>query len=171
MKTLFLLRHARAENAATGLSDLDRALSERGKEEAQTIGTLLKQENVKLDFVLCSTAKRARETAELVLAAAELAASVRYDERIYEASPFQLLEVISEIEADASVALVVGHNPGIAELLELITDRAEPMATCTLAKIDLDAREWSRIREIKATLDWIVKPEPAAARPLGRDLE
>ena len=171
MKTLFLLRHASAENATTGLSDHDRALNGRGKQDAQAIGTFLKKQNLTFDFVLCSTALRARETADLVLAAADLIVSVRYDRRIYEASPLGLLQVISEINADASAVIVVGHNPGIAELLQSITDRAKPMATGTLAKIDLDAREWGRIRESKATLDWVVKPEQAAARPLGRNLE
>ena len=162
MKTLFLLRHAKAENAALGLTDLNRALNSRGRNEAQAIGTFLKKQNQKFDLVLCSTAVRARETTELVLAAAELAANVRYDQRIYEAGPRRLLEVISEIEEDLSVVLLVGHNPGMEELLQVLTDRVEQLATGTLAKIDLAAAEWSKAREGSGTLDLIVKPQALA---------
>ena len=162
MKTLFLLRHAKAENAAPGLTDLNRALNSRGRNEAQAIGTFLKKQNIKFDRVLCSPAVRARETTELVLQSAELAANVRYDQRIYEAGPRRLLEVISEIEEDLSVVLLVGHNPGMEELLQLLTGSLEQLATGTLAKIDLAAAEWSKVREGKASLDWIVKPKELA---------
>ena len=166
MKTLFLLRHAKAENPAPGSTDLNRALNERGRREAQAVGTFIKKQNLRFDLVLCSTAVRARETAELVLAAAELAAKVRYDGRIYEAGPPRLREVTAEIEAHTSTVLLVGHNPGMEELLQLLTDRVERMATGTLAKIDLAADEWSKITEDNANLcnlDWIVKPKELAA--------
>lgn len=158
MKTLFLLRHAKAENPTTGLADLDRALNGRGRNEAQAIGTLLKKQDQKFDLVLCSTAARARQTTELVLAAAELAANVRYDGRIYEAGPLRLLEVISEIEEDPSTVLLVGHNPAMEELLKILTGSLEQMATGTMAKIELSV-EWSQALEGKGTLDLIVKPQ------------
>lgn len=159
MKTIFLLRHAKAENPEPGSTDLNRVLNERGKKEAQAIGAFIKKQNLEFDVVLCSPAARARETVELVLAAAEVAANVRYDERIYEAGPLQLLEVISEIEDHRSVVFLVGHNPGIEELLQLLTDHSEQMATGTLTKIALHASEWSKVMEDKGILSWIVKPK------------
>ncbi|MGH9929389.1 MAG: SixA phosphatase family protein, partial [Pyrinomonadaceae bacterium] len=89
----------------------------------------------------------------------------RYDQRIYEAGPLQLLEAISEIEDHTSAVLMVGHNPGMEELLQLLTDRVEQMAPGTLAKINLAADEWSKIKEDNAnlcSLDWIVKPKELA---------
>jgi phosphohistidine phosphatase len=169
MKTLFLLRHAKAENSAAGLADPSRALNERGRIEAQAVGTFLKKQNVKLDLVLCSTAVRARETTELVLAAAEVTTKVRYDGRIYEASPLRLLEVIAEIEDDSNSVLLVGHNPGMEELLQLLTSRVERMAAAALAKIELHAGEWSGVREDMATLDWIVKPGETSRSPTVRE--
>ena len=162
MKTLFLLRHAKAENPASGTTDLKRALNERGRGEAQAVGTFLKNQSAKFDLVLCSPAARAKETTELVLAAAEFTASVRYDQRIYEAGPLRLLEVISEIEEERSAVLVVGHNPGMEELLHLLTARAELLATGTLTKIDLDVDNWCSLTQDKAVLDWIVKPKELA---------
>jgi phosphohistidine phosphatase len=159
MKTLFLLRHAHAENPGPGSSDLDRALDERGRKEARAAGIFIKQLNLKFGQVLCSTAVRARETTDILIAAAELQASVRYDQRIYEAASPQLLEVIREVEDEKGSLLVVGHNPGMEELIKLLTAQIVPMSTCTLAKIDLEGDQWSNIREAGGSLDWTVKPE------------
>ncbi len=163
MKTLLLLRHAKADNAAPGSADIDRSLNERGKKEAQAIGTFIRKQNLVVALVLCSPAVRARESAELVLSAAELTKNVRYDKRIYEAAPHQLLEVISEVEEDQNVVLLVGHNPGMEELLGRLTGREEPMATGALAKVDCNFEEWSRVSDDKGNLDWIVRPTELSA--------
>jgi phosphohistidine phosphatase len=157
MKTLFLLRHAKSENAAPGLTDLNRSLNERGRKEAQALGQYIKKENIRFDLVLCSTAVRARETTELVLASAELTSNVRDDQRIYEAGALRLLEVISESEQSAKAVLVVGHNPALEELIQLLTDHAAQMPTCTLARIDLNVEEWSNVSENTGNLDWLIK--------------
>ena len=173
MKTLFLLRHAKAEDGGDGLPDFDRALNDRGRKEARAVGIFLRKRNVRLDLVLSSPAVRARETTELVLGSAELALEVHYDQRIYEAGPPRLLEVVSQLEDEMSTVLLVGHNPGLEELLSLLTDRIEHMATGTLAKVDLNAagpdagsprgvREWRKVLEEKGTLDWMVKPKELA---------
>jgi phosphohistidine phosphatase len=157
MKTLLLLRHAKADNAAPGSSDINRSLNERGKIEAQAIGTFIRKQNLAIELVLCSPAVRARETTELVLSAAEVTANVRYDQRIYEAGPHQLLEEISEVDENKSALLLVGHNPGMEELLRALTGREEPLATGTLAKIDFSFDVWSRVAEDKGSLEWINK--------------
>jgi phosphohistidine phosphatase len=159
MKTLFLLRHAKAENGSAGSPDFDRALNDRGRKEAQAVGTFIQKQNLVLDLVLSSTAKRARETTELVLASANLAVEMRYDQRLYEAGPLRLLEVISQIEEGRSSVLLVSHNPGMEELLQLLTGRLERMATGTLAKIDLKVARWNQALEEKGSLDWMVKPK------------
>jgi len=164
MKALFLLRHARAESVSSGFSDHTRVLKERGREESRAIGEFIREQSLKFDLVLCSPAVRARETTDLVLAGPDLSSNVRGDERIYEASPFRLLEVISEIENNANAALLVGHNPGIEELIKLLTGRAEHMTTATLARIDLPADEWSNIANCAASLAWIVTPNKLAGR-------
>jgi phosphohistidine phosphatase len=163
MKTLLLLRHAKAENPALGSSDFDRTLTDRGKGEARAVGVFVKKQDLKFDLVLSSSAARAQETAELALAAAGLQTRVHYDQRIYEAEPQQLCEIISEIKNDTSIVLLVGHNPGMEQLIELLTGRAAAMATGTLAKIDLDVEDWHSLTELKAVLDWIVRPEEVTA--------
>ena len=163
MKTLLLLRHAKAENPASGSSDFDRTLTQRGKGEARAVGVFVQNLDIKFDLVLSSSAARARETTELALRAAGLQSIVHYDQRIYEAEPLRLLEVISEIENDRSIVLLVGHNPGLEELIRLLTGRSVIMATGALAKVDIALADWRSITKDEVTLDWIVRPEDAAA--------
>jgi len=157
MKILFLLRHAKAVPASNGLKDFDRSLNEQGRWQAERVGKYLKEQNAVLDLVLSSPALRALETTELALTAAECAVEVRNDLRIYEASRQQLLQVISEIDAEKSSVLLVGHNPGLEELLQHLTDRFAPMTTATLAKVDLTA--WTKAAGQQVRLDWLVKPD------------
>lgn len=158
MKNLFLLRHARAVSSSDGLRDFDRFLSDQGRQQAERVGKHLKEQNVGLDLVLSSTALRARETTELVLTAAERMSEVGYDQRIYEASARQLLEVVSEIEEDKNKVLLVGHNPGLEELLQRLTGRLESIGTGTLAKITLGATEWTEAAAEEGDLNWLLKP-------------
>lgn len=159
---LLLLRHARAVSGSESLRDFDRSLNEQGRREAERAGRHLKEQGIGLDLVLSSTALRARETTALVLTAAECLSEVRYDQRIYEASRQQLFEVVSEIEGDKIKVLLVGHNPGLEQLLESLTGRFESMATGAVAKVDLKASQWTRIAEDQGNLDWLVKPKDLA---------
>ena len=159
MKTLFLLRHARAVSGSDSLRDFDRSLSEQGRGQAESVGKYLKEQNIGLDLVLGSTAVRARETTEIVLRTAGCVTEVCYDQRIYEASRQQLLEVVSEFEEEDSKVLLVGHNPGLEELLQRLTGRLEPMGTGTLAKVVLSASEWTEAADQKGHLDWLWKPK------------
>ena len=161
MKILFLLRHAKAVSSGDSLRDFDRSLSDQGRKQAERIGKYLKEQNIGLDLVLSSTALRARETAELVLTAAERVTEVRYDQRIYEASAKQLLEVVSEIEEEKNEVLLVGHNPGIEELLKRLTGRFESIGTATLAKIAFRAADWTAAVAEKGDLKWLFKAQIA----------
>lgn len=162
MKTLLLLRHAKSSWKDTGLQDFDRPLNSRGKKAAEMIGRFIRKQRLAPDLLLCSPAIRARETIEAVIKTAKLSSELRYDQRIYEASPVQLLEVVSQIEEERSMVLLVGHNPGMEELLRLLTERVEHMATGTLAKIDFKAAKWDKVLEDKGSLDWIVRPKELA---------
>lgn len=163
MKILFLLRHAKAVPASDGLKDFDRSLSDQGRRQAERVGKYLTEQNVVVDLVLSSPALRARETTELAMKAAGFLAEVRHDQRIYEASRQQLLEVIAEIGEDKSGVLLVGHNPGIEELSQHLTDRYAPMATATVAKIDLEDSQWTKVAHEKGHLDWLLKPDELGA--------
>lgn len=164
MKHLYLLRHAEAERGGGSMSDFDRALSARGRAEAALMGRYARSRAPELALVLCSPAARAKLTAALFLEAAGVAPPVVYDERIYEASAGRLLRVMREIAHEAEAALVVGHNPGMAELLALLTHEAAGMPTGALAAVALDVGEWRETQEGCGRLAWRATPGDEAER-------
>jgi phosphohistidine phosphatase len=118
-RRLILLRHAKS--AWPDMADHDRPLAKRGRGDAPEVGRWLAESGYLPDAVICSTALRARETWELAsggLAAAAPHASptVRYEPRVYEATVLSLLMLIREFQPGWRTALIVGHNPGMAEL-------------------------------------------------------
>lgn len=159
MKTLFLLRHAKSSWNDSSLQDFDRPLNARGVRAAELIGTFIKKRELSFDLVLSSPAVRARETIEIVLKTSKVQTELRYDQRIYEASPHVLIDVITQIEEEKKSVLLVGHNPGIEKLLEMLTGEIAHVATGTFAKIDLKTAKWSKALEAQGPLDWVVKPK------------
>ena len=160
MKILMLLRHAKSSWKDVSLSDFERPLNGRGRKAAETIGRYISRNRLEPELVLSSPAVRARETIGIVVKAAKLRAEVRYDERIYEADPERLMEMVSQIEENLTSVMVVGHNPGIEEFLELLTGSSEHMATAALAKISFsEADKWSKVSTGKGSLEQIVRPK------------
>ena len=162
MKTLFLLRHAKSSWKESGQPDFERPLNERGQRAAPLIGKFMRQQKLRPDLILCSPAERARQTIALVSAAAAFTAELRYDERIYEASRTRLLTVVSQIDQSVAAVLLVGHNPGLEELLEALTGEVHHMQTATLAQITLNIERWSEAREHSGELVQLVKPKELA---------
>ena len=159
MKTLFLLRHAKSSGKDESLLDFERPLNRRGKRAAETLGQYLRANEIRVELILSSTAVMARETVERMVKAAKLSTEVRYDQRIYGASVDRLAEVVSQIENARKVVMVVGHNPGVEELLSFLTGKIEPVPTGALAKLCGRATKWNALAgEHKATLEWLRKP-------------
>jgi phosphohistidine phosphatase len=159
MKTIYLLRHAKSSWKDETITDIERPLNGRGRKAAGTIGDLLKKENIVPDLVLSSSAVRARQTTDLVMEAGGLSSELRFDERIYEATPQKLLAVVQQIDKSKNNVLLVGHNPGFEQLLELLTGSVETMQTATLAKINLKASTWASVKRESGDLEWIVRPK------------
>lgn len=120
MRELILLRHAHAEPATSGQADLDRPLSPVGLAEAEAAGKWLKENNLLPDCVLCSPSRRTRETLEAVMATIGYVEK-RLEDRIYEATPGTLAALVDE-RRDLDRVLIVGHNPGLEQLVALMTD-------------------------------------------------
>ena len=158
MKTLFLLRHAKSSWKDETLPDFERPLNRRGKRAAETMGRYFKTSAIVPELILCSPAERARETLNLVLKASRWTTEVRYDQRIYDATAQRLVEVVSQIDNDRKVAMLVGHNPGMEELLLLLTAESVGIATGTCAKVAVKASKWANAVDKRATLEWVVKP-------------
>jgi len=118
-RRLVLLRHAKSD--WPDVPDHDRPLAKRGRRDAPVVGRWLGESGYAPDAVVCSTARRARETWELASAGLRSAApgaspSVCYESRVYEATTLALLMLVREFPSEWRTALLVGHNPGLAEL-------------------------------------------------------
>ena len=161
MRTLYLLRHAKSSWKDTSLNDFDRPLKRRGREAAKVIGEHLVGEKLTTPLLICSPAARTRETAELVFKSAKLRVEERFDERIYEASLRDLLQVVAEIPDEKEVVILIGHNPGFEELLSFMTGESRRMPTAALAKIKFDV-SWKDIEAESGKLEWFVTPKELA---------
>lgn len=120
IRTLVLARHARAEGDAA--TDAVRELSAQGHADAAAMGRWLAQAGHSFGVVLSSTSTRTRQTWSDIQASGVAADKVRFDERIYDGDPAQLLDVLAEIPERVHNLLVVGHAPTIPELADLLAD-------------------------------------------------
>ena len=159
MLTLYLLRHAKSSWDYASQQDFDRPLENRGRKAARLIGEFIEEKGIDFDLVLVSTAARTRETIALIRERAKFAGEVRYDERIYEATASRLLQIIAQIDDVRESVLLVGHNPGIEELLALLTGEQHRVTTANLAKINIEATKWSANLTNNGTLEWIIRPK------------
>jgi phosphohistidine phosphatase SixA len=119
MRELILLRHAHAESASPGQADIDRPLSLQGQAEAEAAGRWLRDHGHVPDRIVCSTARRARETTAQAMAALGYVEQ-REDARIYDATPGRLMQVADD-HRDIGRVLLVGHNPGLEQLVALLS--------------------------------------------------
>jgi len=161
-RILYLLRHAKSSWKDDSLADFDRPLKRRGREAAEQMGKRLASEKLNDAVLICSPAARTRETAQIVLKHSGLRMDQRFDDRIYEASLRDLMQVVSELPDDRQTAMLIGHNPGFEELQDFLTGQARRMPTCALAKIKLHAESWKDVRTGEGSLKLFLTPKGLA---------
>lgn len=142
MKTLLILRHAKSSWNDPGMTDHDRPLNARGKQDAPHIGRLLREQGLLPDLILSSTAKRARSTAKRVVAGGELACSPQLLDRLYLAPAETYIEVLRQQLADFARILVVGHNPGLEDLVVSTTGVSLALPTAALVQVEFEIDTW-----------------------------
>jgi phosphohistidine phosphatase len=143
-KLLVLVRHAKSSWKEAGLADRERPLSGRGKRDAPRMGKLLAERAVRPELLVTSPALRARQTAEALAAAlGRKRAEFRVVERIYLAEMDELLGMIQDFDDRARSALLVGHNPGLTDLVNRLAGcEIENVPTCGIAILDLASESW-----------------------------
>lgn len=159
MKRLYLLRHAKSSWDNASLADFDRPLNDRGLKAAPFMGKLMASRGIQPALIISSPARRAVQTADLVIGSSGFNVPLTYDERIYEASLSTLLKVIGQIQADAGSALIVGHNPGMERIVRYLTGEPQPMPTAALASIKLAVDGWAAVGEKTGTLEFVIRPK------------
>jgi phosphohistidine phosphatase len=123
-RKLVLLRHAKS--AWPDVPDHDRPLARRGRRDAPAMGRWMRTAGYVPDQVLCSTARRARETWQLAQAALRADPPVSFERRVYQASAAELLDLAHRTPAAVRTLLVIGHDPAIPELALLLAGAAPP---------------------------------------------
>jgi phosphohistidine phosphatase len=167
MKTLFLLRHAKASPGGPALDDHERPLAERGVGDCARVGGWLAERATLPEHVLCSSSVRTRDTAERVLACLPSPPPLEVDEALYLASLEALLGRLRALDPALERVLLVGHNPGMQDLVLCLSDGSHPEATArarrkfptaALAVLRCDVTDWRDLRPGSAALKKIVIP-------------
>lgn len=168
MKRLTLLRHAKSGWDDPVSRDFDRPLNAKGKRAARTIGHYLREHDLHFDRIAGSPAVRVVETLEEVAAALGETIAPAWDKRVYLASGVTLLDVVHDTPDEAGSLMLVGHNPGLEDLiLMLVPDRAgdeardqveEKFPTASIAEIMFDTNHWADIKPDSGRLVRFVRP-------------
>jgi phosphohistidine phosphatase len=148
---LYLLRHAKSSWKDDTLDDHDRPLAPRGKRASKAIGRYLRDHDIEPELVLCSSAKRARQTLERLGPAG---VDARLEPELYGAGAHDLLERLRAVPDDVASVMLIGHNPGIQQLAFLLAGLDDKFPTAALATFACDA--WSALE--RAELIDYVKP-------------
>jgi phosphohistidine phosphatase len=158
-KTLLVLRHAKSDWNDPDLEDHDRPLNERGKRDAGRMGRLLREERLVPELIITSTARRARQTVERIVSASGYTGAVVPKRVLYLAGPDRYVTGLSALMDEPQRVMVVGHNPGLEELVEHLTGTATTMPTATLVEIALPIRHWREMNwDIHGELQGVWRP-------------
>lgn len=167
MPRLLLLRHAKAERSLAGQRDRDRPLADRGRRDAPVIGSYLADHDLAPDAAVVSPSARTRETWQLIAKCLDPAPDAEFEDRLYDASPDDILEAIKDSGLKANTLLVVGHNPGLHELANGLIgsgDRIararlhEALPTSGLVVIDFKGKAWMQLQPHSGRLERFVTP-------------
>lgn len=161
MKTLFLLRHAKAEKEIAGKEDFNRDLTERGMRNAHAMARKSGIDKNHLDLILSSPANRTIQTTRIFAENLEIPNEKIFENlSIYQADVDTLYDLILILPEDINTAMLVGHNPGVAMLIGMLTGKMpEKVPTCTLAAIQFPVNSWSQISHGSGRLFLFEYPE------------
>jgi len=152
MKTLYLVRHAKAQPLYSPMSDIDRALSVRGEQDAAQIAHCLSEKGIIPDYIVTSPSKRTQQTAEIIRYTLAINSSkVHVTDDIYEASLSQLNNIIRSLEDSIDSVMLVGHNPGLSELAGHFGNLDTGMLpTCAVCGFKYECDSWLHLFETRS---------------------
>jgi phosphohistidine phosphatase len=172
MKRLLLLRHAKAVPATEPLVDIDRPLAERGERDARRVGERLRRQQLHPTLILASPAARALRTAQLIAEAIDYARdAIAVDRRLYLAEAAATVDIIAAQSHATKTLILVGHNPGLTELVHrlLPTFDVDDLPTCAVVGLDyVDAVGWHGIASAPAELCYYDYPKNTRAPVTSR---
>ena len=149
MKTLLILRHAKSSLRGPNSLDHERQLDELAKYDARKVGYLLRNKDLTPDCIISSIAVRAKSTAEQVAEVCKYKLEVVLEQSLYQAKTRDYLNIIEGISDKHKRVLLVGHNPTVEEVIEMLTDSLDTirMPPCALAHLNLQIEKWSDLNK------------------------
>jgi phosphohistidine phosphatase len=154
VKTLYLLRHAKAERDSPSGEDFDRPLDDRGRRDSEAMGRFLAKRDWTPAIIVYSPAARTQQTMELLVGSWRKPPRMRAEQPLYLAEPDRIASCVQGLADSLESAMIVGHNPGLEALAGALAERGAKTArntledglpTCALAVIELDIEHWSEL--------------------------
>lgn len=162
LKTLLIMRHGKAQGyLAAHLNDFQRSLTTQGLDDTHRMGLALSRAGVIPELILVSEAKRATTTAEQVASALGLVDKVVPNPRLYGASAQIYLEEVQQLPGEISIALVVGHNPGITRFAHALRSTGSPTRVFppgAVACHEFAVQSWDEVHFHQGNCRWFIKP-------------
>lgn len=159
MKKLLIMRHAKSSWKDSNTSDHERPLKKRGLKDAAEIGKFLKHKELVPDKILSSDAVRAADTAAVVADKCGYKKDVEYTNRLYMAEGSTIMDLIHSQPDSIKTLLLIGHNPGMEALVQLLSRKIESLATANLVYFQADIKSWKDLTlESKIKLKKFWKP-------------
>jgi phosphohistidine phosphatase len=151
MKILLLIRHAKSSWDDASLSDFDRPLNDRGKQDVPVMAQRLMDKKVKIDAFISSPAKRAGRTARIFAKEYKMNKDeVIYKTELYMASDHVFYEVISKTDDDFDSIAIFSHNPGITDFANELSDiKIDNIPTCGIFAVKVDTKLWADFKEAR----------------------
>jgi len=162
MKRLTLLRHATSSWTESSLADHDRILSERGERDAPRMGKRMAARKVRPSLIIASSAARARATAKFIAEALKYPPEfLQIEKELYLASADTILELACGQEDNFSDLLIIGHNPGMTDLVNQLLPSIglNNLPTSGVVALDFDTKKWSELAEVSTKLAFYDYPE------------
>lgn len=161
-RELLILRHAKSSWEDPGQADFDRMLNQRGVDDSRRMGPVYAERLPPPDRVLCSPARRTRDTLACLIPALVDPRTVAYEDALYLAPAETLLDWIRAAPDSCRVLLLVGHNPGLTDLVNLLRRgrqaRLDNLPTLALAHFRGEA-PWSEWGEAEVEEELLLRPK------------
>ena len=172
MLTLSIVRHAKSSWGDPSLRDIERPLNDRGRSQALNLGVFLAENMIDPDLIICSSAKRARQTLKYLQKNWNSDAEVIEENQLYLASVNTIIKLLDELGEKASHIMIIGHNPGLHMLAEQLASNGneddlallqEKYPTGTLCMIKSSADKWKKIGKAAGKLVYLATPKQLAS--------
>jgi phosphohistidine phosphatase len=147
MKTILLMRHGKSSWKNTELEDHDRPLAKRGLRDSRRMGELLRDKELIPQVILSSSSARTLETARILCDVSGSNDRIVSLDTLYLAEADAYIKELDKLTDDIERVMVIGHNPGLESLLQMLSGQILPLTTAVIAFLTLPIKSWSELNE------------------------